>query len=662
MEGATGFRKRGVVQLLLILVGQSVGFAGFMLTSLFRDNVLPDNWIPVAAVWYGLGVVLWAGTRIAVPYTDPVILPITLALTGLGLATLHRMDLDSGDTPMLTNQFLAVVVSVVALLVIVFLIKDPRRLRGYPYVLSLVGVLLLLLPLIPGLGDEIYGSRIWISVAGFSFQPAEIAKIVLAASFAAYLANNREVLSLAGRRFIGLDWPRMRDLGPVAVMWAVSLAIMVFENDLGTSLLFFGLFVAMIYIATGKFSWVVIGLLMFGLGGLAVIRYAGHVQRRIDFWLHPFDFPDDATQIIQAQFGLSHGGLFGSGWGLGQPDLIIFASSDMISAAVGEEIGIVGLMAVIALYALLVFRGIKAALVATDPFVKLFTAGLSFVFLLQTFAIIGGVTRLLPLTGLTTPFLSQGGSSMIANWILIAGLVVVSHQARRPQAEVGETGAEGVTDLEGEATQVLSAKVLAQIGTGAIHPVQAIDAEQVKLDSHGTVVVAGLSGDVAREPVWPLAPQPGPPVDITLFAPPGALPPAVLEPSPGGREPSPGGREPSPVAAVAPELADTVRRGSVPPAGTVPEQPGTVPGQSGTVPEQPGTVPGQPGTVPERPVSDSVRMLAYMPPPSLPPAGPPGPPGVTTAGPPGVPPPVPPAGPATPEDHWADDTIERGSD
>lgn len=482
------YRSRGLAQLMLILAGQAIGFTGYILTGLFRDNALPDEWVLVAVGWFGLGIILHIGVRIAIPYADPVILAVVLALTGIGLASLHRMDLTSGNRPMLTNQFLAVVISVVALLLIVFLIKDPRRLRGYPFLLSSVGFVLLLLPLVPGIGRSEYGSNIWINIAGFSFQPAEIAKLVLAASFAAYLADKREVLSLAGRKVIRLELPRMRDLGPVMVIWAVSLAIMVFENDLGTSLLFFGLFVMMIYVATGKVSWVILGLVMFAAGGAAVIRFAGHVQRRIDFWLHPFDFRDEATQIIQSQFALSHGGLFGAGWGLGRPEQIIFASSDMIPAAIGEEIGIVGLMALICLYALLVFRGFKTALVVSDPFVKLFASGLSFALLMQTFAIIGGVTRLLPLTGLTTPFLSQGGSSMIANWILIASLLVISHQARRPGSELGEVRASGVTALDLEATQVLSKRALAQIGIGAIHPIQAIDAEQVRLGPDDTVL------------------------------------------------------------------------------------------------------------------------------------------------------------------------------
>ncbi|MDR0489244.1 MAG: FtsW/RodA/SpoVE family cell cycle protein [Propionibacteriaceae bacterium] len=486
-----GYRQRWIAQLILTILGQGISFVGFILTTLFRTNTMPEKWLAIGGFWFGLGLLLFTASRIAIPYADPIILPLVLTLTGIGLAFLYRYDLTSNQDPMFYTQFLAVAVGVGCLLVIIFLLKDPRRLKGYPFILSALGFVLLLLPLIPGLGSSAYGSRIWISIGGFSFQPAEVAKIVLAAAFAAYLSDKREVLSMAGNRILGLDLPRMRDLGPVMVMWGMSLAIMVFQNDLGTSLLFFGLFVMMIYVATGKGSWVILGLVLFAAGGAAVVKFASHVQRRIDFWLRPFDYPNDATQIIQAQFGFSHGGLLGSGWGMGRPDLIIFAYSDMVAASIGEEIGIVGLMAIVALYGILVFRGLKTSLVTVDPFTKLFAAGLSFAFLLQTFSIIGGVTRLLPLTGLTTPFLSQGGSSMIANWILIALLLVMSHQARRPHAQIGEASAWGITALGEESTQVFSSRELAQIGIGEIHPIQEINAEQVRLTLTGQPMIAG---------------------------------------------------------------------------------------------------------------------------------------------------------------------------
>jgi cell division protein FtsW (lipid II flippase) len=508
----TGYRTHRVSQLLLVLLGQVIGYGGYLLTSLNRDDHLPQHWELVGLCWFGLGIATAIVCGIAIPHADPLLLSLVFALTGLGLAQIHRIDLDS-EAAAAPTQVLAVGIGVVILVLMVFLIKDPRRLQGFPFLLSGLGVVLLLLPLIPGLGVEVYGSRIWIAIGTFSFQPAELAKLVLAASFAAYLTEKREVLAGAGKRFLGLEFPRMRDLGPVMIMWVVSLAIMVFENDLGTSLLFFGLFIVMVYIATGKASWVVLGMTMFAAGCVVVFTFVAHAKRRLDFWLHPFDYPDTATQIIQAQFGFSHGGLLGSGWGLGRPTLIIFARSDMISAALGEEIGIVGLMGIIVLYGLLVFRGLRAALTASDPFLKLFASGLSFAFLLQTFAIIGGVTRLLPLTGLTTPFLSQGGSSMVTNWILAALLLIVSHQARKPSQELGPTTATGATDLENETTQVISAKELVKIGATPLAQAHLTPAGSESTDENcdaGNNEATEVIAPTASTTPSPVAPPPPP--------------------------------------------------------------------------------------------------------------------------------------------------------
>lgn len=291
-----------------------------------------------------------------------------------------------------------------------------------------------MLPLMPGIGHRSGGAQIWIRVFGFSFQPAEIAKIALAIAFAAYFYEKREVLALAGKRVLGIDLPRARDLGPIAVMWLASLGVMVFQNDLGTSLLFFGLFTVMIYIATERPAWPILAGIMFTAAAVAAYQFTNHVPRRVNAWLNPFSDYDANLQIISAQFGFAWGGLFGRGWGLGRPGLTPLAKSDMIAAALGEEIGVLGLMAIIMAYALLVARGFKTAVTSPDGFGKLLAAGLSFVFALQVFAIIGGVTRLLPLTGLTTPFMSQGGSSLIANWIIIGILLVISHRGRMPQA------------------------------------------------------------------------------------------------------------------------------------------------------------------------------------------------------------------------------------
>ena len=429
------YRKRRGAELLLLLLAQSFGFAGWILTDLNLYGQLPSNILIVALIWYGMGVAAHLIVRFKLPYADPLLLPCVFLLNGLGLAMIYRIDqipepvrTDSSTQLIWTGLGLALFAAVLLLL------PDHRRLQRYPYLMFIGGLLLLLLPLMPGIGHASGGAQIWIRVFGYSFQPAEIAKIMLAIAFAAYFYEKREVLALAGRRFLGIELPRARDLGPIMVMWLASLAVMVFQNDLGTSLLFFGLFTVMIYIATQRPAWPILAGLLFVGAAIAAYKFTHHVPRRVNAWLDPFSDFDANRQIISAQFGFAWGGLFGRGWGLGRPGLTPLAKSDMIAAALGEEIGVLGLMAIIVVYGLLIARGFKASLTSPDGFGKLLAAGLSFTFALQVFAIIGGVTRLLPLTGLTTPFMSQGGSSLIANWIIIGILMVISHRARMPQA------------------------------------------------------------------------------------------------------------------------------------------------------------------------------------------------------------------------------------
>jgi cell division protein FtsW (lipid II flippase) len=325
------------------------------------------------------------------------------------------------------------------------LVRDHRPLQGYTYTLGLVGIVLLLLPLLPGLGTAKFGAQIWIQVGPYSFQPAEAAKVLLAVAFAAYLVEKRDVLALAGWRVLGLDLPRARDLGPILAMWLLSLAILVLQRDLGTSLLFFGLFVMMLYVSTERAGWAVLGTLLFAAGAYFGYLNFGHVRIRVGAWLHPFSDYDAYFQVINAQFGIAWGGLLGTGLGEGRPGLTPLARSDFIAAALGEELGMTGLMAIILVYGLIVARGLRTALQCRDPFGKLLAAGLSFAFALQVFTIIGGVTRLLPLTGLTTPFLSQGGSSLICNWIVVGLLLVISHQVRKPAVTVTPLGADAET-------------------------------------------------------------------------------------------------------------------------------------------------------------------------------------------------------------------------
>ena len=321
-------------------------------------------------------------------------------------------------------------------ILVVVLLRDHRPLQRFTYTIGLVGIVLLLLPLVPGLGTEKFGARIWIEVGGYSFQPAEAAKILLAIAFAGYLVEKRDVLALAGYRLLGLDLPRARDLGPIAVIWLLSLAILVLQRDLGTSLLFFGLFVMLLYVSTERPGWVVLGTLLFAAGAYFGYLTFHHVKVRVGAWLDPFSDYDAYFQVINAQFGMAWGGLLGTGLGLGRPGLTPLARSDFIAAAIGEELGMTGLMAVIMIYGLIVARGLRTALQCREPFGKLLAAGLSFAFALQVFTILGGVTRLLPLTGLTTPFMSQGGSSLVSNWVVMALLLVISHQVRKPAVTV----------------------------------------------------------------------------------------------------------------------------------------------------------------------------------------------------------------------------------
>ena len=318
-----------------------------------------------------------------------------------------------------------------------------------------VGFGLLILPLVPGLGRQVYGSRIWIGLGPFSFQPGEIAKIVLAVFFAGYLVQTRDVLSLAGRKILGFTLPRARDLGPILVAWAASLGVLVFEKDLGSSLLFFGLFVAMLYVATERRSWIAIGLVLFSGGAYLAYLLFGHVQQRVLLWLDTFSPQALAVsdQLARGLMGMANGGLMGTGLGRGRPDLTYFAESDFIIPSFGEELGLYGLFALFMLYLLLVERGMRTALGVRDGFGKLLAAGLSFSVALQCFVVVGGVTRVIPLTGLTMPFLSYGGSSLLANWSLVALLLRISDHARRPLPEVDEAG-----PAPAEATEVVKVR------------------------------------------------------------------------------------------------------------------------------------------------------------------------------------------------------------
>jgi cell division protein FtsW (lipid II flippase) len=427
--------RRGVELVLLVFA------VGIVLLAYANVGIAVDGNLPPSLLTYGLGLIVLVGAvhlllRWRAAYADPVLLPIATVLNGLGLVMIHRLDLAEDRTGggMAAKQLLWMTIGVVLCLAVLWVVRDHRRLQRYTYTALAAGIGLLLLPLLPVIGKNINGSRIWIGIGPLSFQPGEVAKICLAMFFAGYLVQARDSLALVGRRFIGISLPRGRDLGPILVAWGFSLAVLVFERDLGSSLLYFGLFVAMLYVATERKGWIAIGLAMFVAGSYVAYLLFGHVQRRVLLWLHPFSSKalEVSDQLVRGMFGMADGGLLGSGLGRGRPDLTYYAESDFIIPSFAEEIGLVGLFALLLLYLLFVERGLRTAIGVRDGYGKLLATGLAFTVALQCFVVVGGVTRLIPLTGLTMPFLSAGGSSLVANWAILGLLLRISDQARRP--------------------------------------------------------------------------------------------------------------------------------------------------------------------------------------------------------------------------------------
>jgi len=422
--------------LLVLAVGTSVSAYGYL--GLATTGRLPGDMAACGGLLAVFALAVHVVLRFKARYADPVILPIATAINGLGLVVIHRLDLaahrEIGQSLALRQMIWTAVGIAVACLVI-GLVRDHRGLARYTYTAMAFGLALLLLPLLPVIGRNINGARIWIGLGPLSFQPGELAKVALAIFFAGYLVTARDSLWLVGRTVLGLRLPRARDLGPILACWLASVLVLIFESDLGTSLLFFGLFIAMLYVATERTSWVVIGLLLFLAGAVAAWSVIPHVQVRVAIWLHTFApaNADRAYQLIQGLYGMASGGLLGTGLGQGRPDIVPFAESDFIAAAIGEALGLTGMFALLMLYALLVERGLRTAIGVRDGFGKLLAAGLAFSMALQVFVVVGGVTRVIPLTGLTTPFLAYGGSSLVSNWIVVALLLLrISDSARRP--------------------------------------------------------------------------------------------------------------------------------------------------------------------------------------------------------------------------------------
>ncbi len=425
------------VELVLTAFALGIVLLAWVTVDLTLRGTVPPALTTVAASLGGLALAFHLLLRWRAAYADPVLLPIATLLNGIGLVMIHRLDLAAGREGFdgyAYRQLLWTAVSVVVAGALLFFLRDHRLLRRYTYTAMAAGIVLLLLPLLPVIGTSEYGAQIWIRLGPLSFQPGEIAKIVLTVFFAGYLVQTRDVLSLAGRKVLGFTFPRGRDLGPIVVAWLVSLAVLVFERDLGTSLLFFGLFVAMLYVATERVSWIAIGLALFAAGAYVAYLLFGHVQQRVALWLDPFSPQalQTSDQLAKGLMGMAAGGLFGTGLGRGRPWLTPFAESDFILPSIGEELGLFGVFALLLCYAVFVERGLRTSLGARDGFGKLLAVGLAFSVALQLFVVIGGVTRVIPLTGLTTPFLSLGGSALLANWSITALLLRISDQARRP--------------------------------------------------------------------------------------------------------------------------------------------------------------------------------------------------------------------------------------
>ncbi|MGW2383134.1 FtsW/RodA/SpoVE family cell cycle protein [Streptomyces sp. NPDC001658] len=423
-------RRRGV-ELALIVLAVLLSVYGYCAVGFARNGTVPPG-----AAGYGAGLGVLAlmahlAVRWRAPYGDPLLLPIGVLLNGLGLVLIYRLDLETPGDRAAPTQLVWSTLGVTLFIVVVLLLRDHRVLQRYSYVCVVAALVLLTLPIF---FPAVNGARIWIRIAGFSIQPGEFAKVLLAVFFAAYLAANRNALAYAGRRLWRLQLPTGRVLGPIVSIWLLSVGVLILERDLGTSLLFFGLFVVLLYVATGRTGWIAVGLLLASLGAVAVGWLEPHVHSRVEDWLHPFasiEAGQGPNQLAQSLFAFATGGVLGTGLGLGHSVLIGFAvKSDFILATAGEELGLAGLSAIFLLYGLLVERGYRAGLSMRDPFGRLLAVGLASIVALQVFVIAGGVTGLIPLTGMAMPFLAQGGSSVVTNWAIVALLIRISDSAR----------------------------------------------------------------------------------------------------------------------------------------------------------------------------------------------------------------------------------------
>jgi cell division protein FtsW (lipid II flippase) len=411
--------SNGIWLLLLALIA---GIGAYALVGLGKRGRVPPSIGSYGTLIAVAFIGAWFVARSIARRADPALLPSAALLSSLGFAVIWRLKPD-----LAVEQVTWLAVGLIAFVLTLVLVRDDRMLDAYTYTIGLAGLVMLLLPIVPGLGREINGARLWVAIGPLSFQPAEFGKVLIVVFLASYLSDKREMLAAGAGRF---SLPRGKDLGPLAIAWATSLAVLFLEKDLGASLLYFAVFVVMLWIASGRPLFLLVGLALFVVGAWAGYLLLNHVQLRVDYWLHALDpqkvYGLGYFQLAQGQFALASGGLVGTGLGQGSPGLITYAFSDFIFAAIGEELGLLGTTAILLVYLSLIGRSLRVGMERTDAFGKLLATGLTTIFAVQTFVIVGGVTRLIPLTGITLPFVSYGGSSLVANFVILARLIRVS--------------------------------------------------------------------------------------------------------------------------------------------------------------------------------------------------------------------------------------------
>lgn len=425
----------------LLFLSVLIAIGGYWLVALSRSGQVPGGVAGYGALFTLTYLAAHIAIRRFAPAADPLFFPIAAMLNALGFVLIYRLEPALELEGLAAAQARWLVVGVVAMVAVLVFVKDLRALGRYRYTFAFAGIALLLLPSLPGLGREINGARLWIQFGPLSFQPAELGKICLVLFFAGYLSERRELLAVATRRIGPVGIPELRHFGPVALAWALSLLVMINQKDLGSSLLFFAIFIGMLWMATARPVYLIAGGAMFATGALAASAIFPHVAARIAVWRDPFKFIDGrGYQVVQSMFAFATGGAWGTGLGLGRPDLIRFSvHTDFIFSALGEELGLAGTTAALTAYALFSSRGFGLATRCRDDFTKLLVSGLTVAFAMQAIIIIGGVTKLIPLTGITLPFMSYGGSSLLSNFVLVGLLLRASHEVATREGEAPPT-------------------------------------------------------------------------------------------------------------------------------------------------------------------------------------------------------------------------------